>query len=96
MLNVIKSIVITMISLFVSLVSFARGPLVIGLVIALSILSFAKEAKAGDVYAPYQCNHSACPFWDALSFSQAYGLVLIVAGIGIAVCLSIYDKNKAK
>lgn len=96
MLNVIKSIIATMITLAMSLISFIRGPLVVGLVVALAIMSFAKKAEAGEVYAPYQCNHSACPFWDALSFSEAYGLVLILAGVVIAICLSIYDKNKAK
>lgn len=47
MLNIVKSMVITMLSLTVSLISFIRGPILLGLVIALSILSFAKKAEAG-------------------------------------------------
>lgn len=47
MLNVIKSIIATMISLFVALISFIRGPLLLGLVIGLTIMSFTKKAEAG-------------------------------------------------
>lgn len=49
MLNVIKSIIATMISLVFAVISFIRGPLLLGLVIGLAIMSFAKKAEAKSV-----------------------------------------------
>ena len=49
MLNVIKSITATMISLFVALISFIRGPLLVGLLVGASILAFANNVEASTI-----------------------------------------------
>lgn len=49
MLNVIKSIVITTVSIILSAVNFCKGPIVIGLLVGASILAFANDASAKPV-----------------------------------------------
>ena len=93
MLNVIKSIVITMISLAIALVSYIRGPLLVGLLVGASILVFANEANAGQVYAPYQCNTTACPFFEAMSFSEVFGFFTVAIAVVMGLILLLKDKN---
>lgn len=93
MLNVIKSIVITMISLAIALVSYIRGPLLVGLLVGASIMVFANEANAGQVYAPYQCNTAACPFFEAMSFSEVFGFFTVAIAVVIGLILLLKDKK---
>ena len=93
MLNVIKSIIITMLSLAIALVSYIRGPLLVGLLVGASIMVFANEANAGQVYAPYQCNTTACPFFEAMSFSEVFGFFTVAIAVVMGLILLLKDKN---
>ena len=93
MLNVIKSIIITMLSLAIALVSYIRGPLLVGLLVGASIMVFANEANAGQVYAPYQCNTAACPFFEAMSFSEVFGFFTVAIAVVMGLILLLKDKN---
>ena len=93
MLNVIKSIIITMLSLAIALVSYIRGPLLVGLIVGASILAFAGEASAGQVYAPYQCNTAACPFFEAMSFSEVFGFFTVAIAVVMGLILLLKDKK---
>ena len=93
MLNVIKSIIITMLSLAIALVSYIRGPLLVGLIVGASIMVFANEANAGQVYAPYQCNTAACPFFEAMSFSEVFGFFTVAIAVVMGLILLLKDKN---
>lgn len=100
MLNVIKSIVVTMLSLAAALVSFARGPILAGLVVGVSIMSFAKKAEAAlppvmeDCGVALSCTYpSAVSLWEAMSFSQNMAVILWVIGMVIVAILIIKDKK---
>ena len=93
MLNVIKSIIITMLSLAIALVSYIRGPLLVGLLVGASIMVFANEANAGQVYASYQCNTAACPFFEAMSFSEVFGFFTVAIAVVMGIILLLKDKN---
>lgn len=49
MLDLVKSFVATFISLVLSLLSFIKGPILIGLLAGASILAFANQAEAKEV-----------------------------------------------
>lgn len=49
MLNIIKSFVITFVSVIVSIISYCKGPLVVGLLVGASILAFANNAEASTI-----------------------------------------------
>ena len=93
MLNVIKSIIITMLSLAIALVSYIRGPLLVGLLVGASIMVFANKTNAGQVYAPYQCNTTACPFFEAMSFSEVFGFFTVAIAVVMGLILLLKDKN---
>lgn len=93
MLNLIKSFIITFVSVIFNIVSFMKGPLLVGLIVGASILAFAGETNAAEVYAPYQCNVSACPIWDSLSYSQSFGLVVIALALVATVVLLLKDSK---
>ena len=81
MLNVIKSITATMISLFVALISFIRLPLVVGLVIGASILALAGEASAA----------TSQPTFISLSFSETFAVGVIALALVGAIILFVKD-----
>ena len=81
MLNVIKSITATMISLFVALISFIRLPLVVGLVIGASILALAGEASAA----------TAQPTFVSLSFSETFAIGVIALALIGAIILFVKE-----
>ena len=93
MLNVIKSIIVTFITVIVSILSYLKGPLLVGLLVGASILAFAGEANAGEVYAPYQCNTTACPFFEAMSFSEVFGFFTVAIAVVIGLILILKDKK---
>lgn len=93
MLNVIKSIIITMLSLAIALVSYIRGPLLVGAIVGVTVMALAGEANAGQVYAPYQCNTAACPFFEAMSFSEVFGFFTVAIAVVMGLILLLKDKN---
>ena len=78
MLNVIKSITATMISLFVALISFLRLPLVVG---AIVIMAFAGEASAA----------TSQPTFVSLSFSETFAIGVIALAIMGAIILFVKE-----
>lgn len=83
MLNVIKSIIITMISLAIALVSYIRGPLLVGLLVGASIMAFAGEASAA----------TSQPTFISLSFSETFAVVLIALALMGAIILFVKESN---
>ena len=83
MLNVIKSIIATMISLFIALISFIRGPILVGLIVGATIMAFAGEASAA----------TAQPTFVALSFSETFAVVLIALALMGAIILFVKESN---
>ena len=83
MLNVIKSIVITMISLAIALVSYIRGPLLVGLLVGATIMTFAGEASAA----------TSQPAFISLSFSETFAVVLIALALMGAIILFVKESN---
>lgn len=83
MLNVIKSIIITMLSLTINLVSYLRGPLLIGLIVGASIMVFAGEASAA----------TAQPTFIALSFSETFATATVLLALVGAIILFIKESN---
>ena len=83
MLNVIKSIVITMISLAIALVSYIRGPLVVGLVIGATIMTFTRTASAA----------TAQPTFVSLSFSETFAIGVIALALMGAIILFVKESN---
>lgn len=83
MLNVIKSITATMISLFVALISFLRLPLVVGAIVGVTIMAFAGEASAA----------TAQPTFISLSFSETFAVVLIALALVGAIILFVKESN---
>ena len=82
MLNVIKSIIITMLSLAIALVSYIRGPLLVGLLVGASILAFAGEASA-----------ATQPTFVSLSFSETFAIGVIALAIMGAIILFVKESN---
>ena len=81
MLNVIKSITATMISLFVALISFIRLPLVVGLVIGATIMTFTRTASAA----------TSQPTFVSLSFSETFAIGVIALALIGAIILFVKD-----
>ena len=81
MLNLIKSIIITMISLVVTAISYIRGPILLGLIVGATIMAFAGEVNAA----------TAQPIFIALSFSETFGTALVLCGIMGAIILFIKE-----
>ena len=81
MLNVIKSITATMISLFVAFISFLRLPLVVGAIVGVTILAFAGEASAA----------TAQPTFVSLSFSETFAIGVIALALIGAIILFVKD-----
>ena len=82
MLNVIKSITATMISLFIALIYFIRGPILVGLIVGATIMAFAGEASA-----------ATQPTFVALSFSETFAVVSIALALMGAIILFVKESN---
>ena len=100
MLNVIKSIIVTFITVIVSILSYLKGPIAIGLLVGVSIMSFAKKAEAAlppvmeDCGVALSCTYpSAVSLWEAMSFSQNMAVILWVIGMVLVAILIIKDKK---
>ena len=83
MLNVIKSIIATMISLFIALISFMRGPILVGLIVSVTIMAFAGEASAA----------TSQPTFISLSFSETFAIVSIALALMGAIILFVKESN---
>ena len=90
----------TFVSIVVTLISFIRLPLVVGVVVGVSIMSFAKKAEAAlppvmeDCGVALSCTYpSAVSLWEAMSFSQNMAVILWVIGMIIVAILIIKDKK---
>ena len=83
MLNVIKSIIATMISLFIALISFIRGHILVGLIVGATIMTFAGEASAA----------TSQPTFISLSFSETFAVVLIALALMGAIILFVKESN---
>ena len=82
MLNVIKSIIVTFITVIVSILSYLKGTILVGLVIGASILAFAGEASA-----------ATQPTFVSLSFSETFAVVTIALALMGAIILFIKESN---
>ena len=82
MLNVIKSIIVTFITVIVSILSYLKGPIAIGLLVGASILAFAGEASA-----------ATQPTFVSLSFSETFAVVTIALALMGAIILFIKESN---
>ena len=83
MLNVIKSIIVTFITVIVSILSYLKGPIAIGLLVGASILAFAGEASAA----------TSQPAFISLSFSETFAVVLIALALVGAIILFVKESN---
>ena len=83
MLNLIKSFVMTFVSIVVTLISFIRLPLVVGAVVSVTIMTFAGEASAA----------TSQPTFISLSFSETFAVVLIALAIMGAIILFVKESN---
>ena len=100
MLNLIKSFVMTFVSVIFAIIFAIRGPILVGLVVGVSIMSFAKKAEAAlppvmeDCGVALSCTYpSAVSLWEAMSFSQNMAVILWVIGMVIVAILIIKDKK---
>ena len=83
MLNLIKSFVMTFVSVVVTLISFIRLPLVVGAVVGVTIMAFAGEASAA----------TSQPAFISLSFSETFAVVLIALALMGAIILFVKESN---
>ena len=83
MLNLIKSFVMTFVSIVVTLISFIRLPLVVGAVVSVTIMTFAGEASAA----------TSQPTFISLSFSETFAVVLIALALIGAIILFVKESN---
>ena len=83
MLNLIKSFVMTFVSVVVTLISFIRLPLVVGAVVSVTIMTFAGEASAA----------TSQPTFISLSFSETFAVVLIALALMGAIILFVKESN---
>lgn len=83
MLNLIKSFVMTFVSIVVTLISFIRLPLVVGAVVSVTIMTFAGEASAA----------TSQPTFISLSFSETFAVVTIALALMGAIILFIKESN---
>ena len=81
MLNLIKSFVMTFVSIVVTLISFIRLPLVVGAVVSVTIMTFAGEASAA----------TSQPTFISLSFSETFAVVLIALALMGAIILFVKE-----
>ena len=84
MLNVIKSIIVTFITVIVSILSYLKGPILVGLIVGVTIMAFAGEASAA----------TSQPAFISLSFSETFAVVLIALALMGAIILFVKESNQ--
>ena len=80
MLNVIKSIIVTLITVIVSILSYLKGPILVGLIVGATIMAFAGEASA-----------ATQPTFVSLSFSETFAIGVIALALIGAIILFVKD-----
>lgn len=80
MLNVIKSIIVTFITVIVSILSYLKGTILVGLVIGVTVMAFAGEASA-----------ATQPTFVSLSFSETFAIGVIALALMGAIILFVKD-----
>lgn len=85
MLNLISSVVKTFINVILTLLSFCKGPILIGLLIGGAILTFSAEASAATIT---QCNWVACPIWEGIE--SRFQNMIICFAIAILLGFLLY------
>ena len=83
MLNVIKSIIVTLITVIVSILSYLKGPILVGLIAGATIMTFTRTASAA----------TAQPTFIALSFSETFAVVSITLALMGAIILFVKESN---
>ena len=83
MLNVIKSIIVTFITVIVSILSYLKGPIAIGTIVGVTIMAFAGEASAA----------TSQPTFVSLSFSETFAIGVIALAIMGAIILFVKESN---
>lgn len=83
MLNLIKSFVMTFVSVIFAIISAIRGPILVGLVIGATIMTFTRTASAA----------TAQPTFVSLSFSETFAVVTIALALMGAIILFIKESN---
>ncbi len=83
MLNLIKSFVMTFVSVIFAIISAIRGPILVGLVVGATIMTFARTASAA----------TAQPTFVSLSFSETFAVVTIALALMGAIILFIKESN---
>ena len=83
MLNLIKSFVMTFVSVVVTLISFLRLPLVVGAIVGVTIMTFTRTASAA----------TAQPTFISLSFSETFAVGVIALAIMGAIILFVKESN---
>ena len=94
MLNLIASVVVSFISVIWGAISCLKGPLTIGAVVAVLILSF-NPAHAAEI----QCNIGDCSIltshWYDLILERKAAVVLLLVGGGITIYLLATEKGES-
>lgn len=87
MLNVIASVVMTLVSLAINTVVYIRTPLVVGGIVLAIIMSFPATSYA----AVIQCNATHCNMitqhYSTMSFSELFGMCTSIVGLIMAAFL---------
>lgn len=88
MLNVIASVVMTLVSLTISTVMYIRTPLIVGAVVLAIIMSFPATSYAATI----QCNATHCNMitqhFNTMSFSELFGMFTVIAGVIATIFLA--------
>lgn len=96
MLNLSISFVQTFISIFVSFISFLKGPVALVVGVALVVFLLASPAEA----AVIQCNASGCPpvtsWWGSLEPRIKHGIFFWAFAVPVMLYFIIEDMVKSK
>ena len=90
MLNLATSFVMTMLSLFIGLLSFLKGPILTVAGIAILILALSSPAEAAII----KCAVSDCPPLDGMMWERKLSLLLLLIGGLITIFLLTTEKGE--
>ena len=90
MLNLATSFVMTMLSLFIGLLSYLKGPVLCILCIATLVLVLSSPAEA----AQLKCALGDCPPLDGMIWERKLSLLLLLIGGLITIFLLTTEKGE--